>query len=327
MRTVLLTLTLILVGACAGKTPKPNEAPAGLNQEVVTLDQGAEPRSQLRYHGASGRTERLLLRLSLANFIETRFAAAGGRAPLLDLVLHAGATYRAEDGGVWGYPVKFEMIGIQGADQLPPEAQAALASELAPITRTTAVFEIDDRGITRSAKVNVPPEASPRLLTLLGNLRTTLLAAALPAEAVGIGARWQAERVVHVGELKVPQTVTYTLLAREEDTLRIGISLRQSATPQQFVLGLDGSKLQVEAYEVNAVGSTLVDLHGFAPLSEIHAVSQMRATLQRGTEVEPVAVNGDLTILIAPLPEGAVPAPVSEEAPPAAAAAPGTSGT
>ncbi|HEX6240515.1 MAG TPA: hypothetical protein VFZ61_06460, partial [Polyangiales bacterium] len=283
--------------------------------------------AQLRYHGASGRTERLLLRLSLANFIETRFAAAGGRAPLVDLVLHAGATYRAADGGVWGYPVKFEMIGIQGADQLPPEAQEKLTSELAPITRTTAVFEIDDRGITRNAKVNVPPEASPRLLALLGNLRTTLLAAALPKENVGIGARWQAERIVHVGELKVPQTVTYTLLAREEDVLRIGISLRQSATPQEFTLGLDGTKLQIEAYEVNAVGSTLVDLHGFAPLSEIHAVSQLRATLQRGAQVEPVAVNGDLTILIAPLPEGAGPAPASQEAAPAAAAAPGTTGT
>jgi hypothetical protein len=219
------------------------------------------------------------------------------------------------------------MIGIQGADQLAPEAQAALATELAPITRTTAVFEIDDRGITRSAKVNVPPEASPRLLAMLGNLRTTLLAAALPQEAVGIGARWQAERIVHVGELKVPQTVTYTLLAREDDVLRIGISLRQSATPQEFVMGLDGSKLHVEAYEVNAVGSTIVDLHGFAPLSEIHAVSQMRATLTRGAEVEPVAVNGDLTILIAPLPEGVGPAPAADQAPPAEAAAPGTTGT
>lgn len=330
MRTLPFILIALLT-ACAGNTPKPNDAPAGLNQEVQLLDKGAAPLKQLRYHGASGRTQRLLLRISLANFVETRFAAVGGRAPLLDLVMQAGATYRGQEEGVWGYPVHFEMIGVQGADQLPEESQRALASELAPIARATGVFEIDDRGITRSAKVNVPPEASPRLLALLGNLRTTLLAAALPREDVGIGARWQAERIVHVGELKVPQTVTYTLLGREEDVLRIGISLRQSATPQEFTLGLDGSKLLIEAYEVNAVGSTVVDLHSFAPLSEVHAISQMRATLQRGGQVEPVAVNGDLTILIAPLPEGVgavppqdAPSPPADAAVPAAPAAPGT---
>jgi hypothetical protein len=95
------------------------------------------------------------------------------------------------------------------------------------------------------------------------------------------------------------------------------------------MLGLDGSKLTIEAYVVNAVGSTVVDLHGFAPLSEIHAVSQMRATMQRGGQIEPVAVNGDLTILIGPLPEGVVPAQQPAAAPGAdqAPAAPSATGT
>jgi hypothetical protein len=319
---------ILLLAACAGKTPKPNDAPAGLNQDVVLLDQGAEPRAKIRYHGASGRTDRLLLRISLANFIETRVGAAGGRAPLLDLVLHVGASFRGAEEGLWGYPMRFEMIGLTGAEELPAEARDALVAELVPITRTTAVFEIDDRGITRSANVSVPAEASPRLLTMLGNLRTTLLAAALPVEDVGIGARWQAQRMVTVNEMHVPQTVTYTLLGREEDVLRIGIALQQSAAPQEIVLGLDGSRLMVEAYEVNAVGTTLVDLHAFAPMAEVHAVSQMRATVQRGGRSEPIGISGDLTILIAPLPEGvgaAPSAPAPDAAPAAADAGPAPS--
>jgi hypothetical protein len=142
---------------------------------------------------------------------------------------------------------------------------------------------------------------------MLGNVRTTLLAAALPKEAIGVGARWQAERIITVGGMKVPQTVTYTLLEREEDVLRLGISVHQSAKPQEFPMGMDGTTMHIEAYEVNAVGTTVVDLHGFAPLSELHAVSQMRATVHRGTAVEPVAVNGDLKILIAPLPKDIAP--------------------
>jgi hypothetical protein len=321
MRHTILAL-LTLLAACASTQPKPSEAPAGIDLEVTVLEPGAEPRQQIRYHGSSGRTERLLLRLSLANFIQTQAGSAGGASPVLDLVMHVGATYRGSEGsGLWGYPLKFEMIGVNGADGLEPAALDALAAELEPIARTRGIFEIDNRGITRSAELTIPPEASPRLLTMLGNVRTTLLAAALPKEAVGVGARWQAERIVKVGGMKVPQTVTYTLVERDGDVLHLGISARQSAVPQEFPHGIDGSVIKLQAYEMTAVGNSVVDLHGFAPMSELHATSEMRASLHRGALVEPIAMSGDLTIVIAPLPEGALKAQ-QEAAPPPPAADP-----
>jgi hypothetical protein len=315
MRRTLLGL-MMLLSACAAKTPKPNDAPSGIDLNVVLLEPGAEPREQVRYHGASGKSERLLLRLSLANFIETRAGAALAAAPVLDLVLHVGATYRSEVQGVWGYPMRMDMIGVNGAEQLDEQAKAALLAELAPISQVRGIFEVDDRGITHNAELSIPPGASPRLLTLLGNVRTTLLAAALPHEPIGVGARWQADRVIKVGQMTVPQTVTYTLLDREDDVLRLGVSVHQSAKPQEFPLGLDGSMFHLEAYEVSAVGSAVVDLHGLAPLSELHALSQLRATISRAGQVEPVAMNGDLTIQIAPLPSSVqVQAPVDSAAP------------
>ena len=46
-------------------------------------------------------------------------------------------------------------------------------------------------------------------------------------------------------------------------------------------------------------------------MSELHALSQLRATITRAGQVEPVAMNGDLTIQIAPLPSSVqVQAPV-----------------
>ena len=315
MRTTILVL-LTLLGACAAKTPKPNDAPGALNLDVVLLDPGAEPRSEVRYHGASGKTDRVLLRLSLANFLETSAGTAAVATPVLDLVLHLGATYRGDTEGVWGYPIRMEMIGINGADQLSDEQRAKLVAELAPVSQVKGVFELDERGITRNAEVSMPPGVSPRLLTLLGNVRTTLLAAALPKEAVGIGARWEAQRIIKLGQMNVPQTVTYTLLDRDQDVLRLGVAVRQSAKPQSFSIGLDGTTFDLESYEMSAVGSVIVDLHGLAPLAEMHALSQMRATMRRAGEAAPVAMSGDGTILIAPLPAGIGEAPVPESVPP-----------
>lgn len=297
-------ILLASLAACAGRTPAPKDAPAGINVDVKTLYDGAEPREELRYHGAVGTLEHLLVRLSLATFVETRTASAAISSPVLELVMRVGDTYRGEGERTWGYPIRFEIIGITGAESLSEKAHEALSQELLPIAKAEGVFEIDDRGITRRADVTVPPGASPRLLAMLGNIRTTLLSAALPKEAVGRGARWEVDRLVKVGPVMVPQTVTYTLLDRAGDVLRLGVSLRQSADAQSVPLSSDGTTLELEAYEVSAVGSTIVNLAGFAPLSEVRGVSQMRGTLRRGAAIEPFAIDGDVIIQIAPLPEG-----------------------
>jgi hypothetical protein len=319
MRTSTLLLLLAL-GACAAKTPKPNDAPSALNQEVALLDPGAEPRAEVLYHRTPGQSERVLLRLSVAHLLETQAGEGVSATPVVDLVLHLGSTYRGE-GGAWGYPMRIEMIGVQGAEQLSEEQRARLSAELAPIGEVQGVFELDDRGITRKAQVTPPAGVSPRLLALLGNLRTGVLAAALPREPIGIGARWETDRIMHIGRMSVPQTVTYTLLARELDELRIGVTVRQSAKAQSFQMGLDDTTLNIESYELSAVGTLVMELHHLAPLSELRVLSQMRATLQRAGKLEPVAMSGEGAILIAPVPAGVGAAPGAEPARPHAGAA------
>jgi hypothetical protein len=301
----IVPILIILFAACGGEAPKVNDSRSAINLDVTMLDAGAEPRQELRYQRAAGRNERLLLRLSLANLLETRVGSAVAVTPVLDLVLGVGPTYQAKEAGVWGYPIHFELIGVHDTDGLSTDERNALVEELTPVAHAQGTFEIDERGITRNAQVTIPPDMSPRLVSLLGNIRTTLVSSALPKEAIGIGARWQTDRIVKVGELSVPQTVVYTLLGREGDLLRIGVSLRQSATPQQFTLGEHGAVFKLEAYEGSAVGTVLVDLHGFVPLTDVHGQSQMRATVQRGDQSEPMSVSGDVSIQIAPLPADA----------------------
>jgi hypothetical protein len=91
--------------------------------------------------------------------------------------------------------------------------------------------------------------------------------------------------------------------------------VRQSAKPQSFPIALDDTTFALESYEMNAVGSTVMELHRLAPLSEVRAVSQMRAAVHRAGAVEPVAISGEATILIAPLPAGVGEAPLPESAP------------
>jgi hypothetical protein len=318
MRKLVFALCL-LIPACAASTPEVKEAPFGLNLEVVTKSLGSEPRAPLRYMGRPGQTQRLLLRLSLSSFVSTSMAFADAQLPVVDLVAVVGESFRGTEPGTWGYPITFELIRIEEEDKLDEAARAVLMEELKRLNQVTAAYEIDDRGITRKASVSVPKKVSPRLLALLGNIRTTLLAAALPREDVGIGARWEVDRILSLGDLKVPQTVTYSLLARDSERVRIGVSVRQSAAPQQFPLD-EGVTLTVEAYEVSAVGTTLVDLRNFAPYGEMHGLSQMRARVSKGAEAEDISLDSDLMVTLAPLPaeaptQAAAPAPAPAPTP------------
>ena len=311
----------LVLAACAGTTPEAKEAPGGVNLEPVTLDRGAEPRGPLRYMAKQDQNQKLLLRLSLGSFVETQLAYAEAELPIVDLIAAVGPSFRTEQPNIFGYPIRFEFVRIEGGEGLDEQTRGEVMAEMAHLTETSAVFEIDDRGITRKATVSISKKASPRMMTLLGNIRTTLLSAALPVEDVGIGARWQVDRVLEVGGMKVPQQVTYSLLGRDSEHLRIGVTVRQSAPPQQFALGAEGGdKLIVEAYEVSAVGVTLVDLREFAPLGELHGLSQIRGTYTTATASTPFLVNSDLMVQLAPLPaEAAVPAPAAATPAPAAA--------
>jgi hypothetical protein len=292
----------VVLAACAGSKHKVETAPSGVGLKTELLEAGAEPREKLRYQRAPGLTEALVIRLGLASLVQTSQADAALQAPVLTLGLTMGATNEIEK-GVWRYPFAFRVIGIQTPDGSSAVLDEATAKELAPIASVTGAFEVDDRGITRKADVVVPPDASPRLLALLGNIRTSLISVPLPEDAVGVGARWKVTRLHSVGQIQTTQEVTYALLEKKDRLLRFAVTLTQNASPQHVKFD-DQTTLDVESYQVSATGSLLMSLDGITPLSETRGTSDLRATLRHGDKSEPVAMMGSVDVVTAPLASG-----------------------
>jgi hypothetical protein len=308
MRTkTLLTCGLLLMQlSCAKQTPKPQEAPSGINLQAQLLEPGAEPREQLRYKRADGLTENLIVELSLATLLETTGASALVEAPVLALGLTMGevrCTTAPEP--LCNYPFRFRVIGVKMPEGASEDAAAELGRAVAPLGAVTGTFEVDSRGVTRRADVDVPPGVPPRLLTLLGNIRTSLISVPMPEEAVGVGARWQVQRLHNVGKIKTTQTLVYSLLERKDRVLRLGVTLRQSADPQEVAYD-EATSLKVESYEFSGTGSMVMNLDALTPLSEIRGNSELRGTVSHGTQSEALAVAGSIEAVVAPLPADAL---------------------
>jgi hypothetical protein len=297
-----LCLSGLVLAGCTKTKPGVQAAPLGVGLQTEVMEAGAEPREKLRYQRAPGLTENLVIEFGLASLVETRVGSAASEAPVLSLGLTMGAVSRVSE-DVWKYPFAFRVIGVkmpEGAD----EAQAdEVARTVAPLAAVTGEFEVDERGITRHANVVVPSELPPRLVGLLGNIRTSLVSVPLPEEPVGIGARWKVQRLHQVGRIETTQTVVYTLLERQERVLRLGVTLQQTAAPQNVVFDKDLT-FAVEAYEVSGTGNMLMSLDAIIPLGELRGTSDLRGTLRSGTSSEPLRASGAVQVVVAPVEPG-----------------------
>lgn len=302
VRKILVCGLLITLLGCTKTKSEVRAVPSGIGLETQVLETGAEPREALRYKRVTGLTEDLIIEVGLASFLQAGEDAAPIASPVLALGLNIGSTSCSTDGACM-YPISFRIIAVRMPEGASPADAAATESAIAALAQVTATFEVDARGITRRADVVIPTTVSTRLATLLGNIRTALISVPLPEEAVGIGARWQVERLHEVAGIKTKQTIVYSLLEREGRILRLGMTLQQSAAPQEVPFDSE-SAFQVEAYEVSGTGSMLMSLDALTPLSEVHANSELRGIVRRGTQSEPLRMAGSGDVIVAPVGAG-----------------------
>jgi hypothetical protein len=305
---------LVAIAGCASASARPTDATArntaapdtksephsplddALNVEVLAL--GAPPREKLRYQFPQGRSERLIIQLSLSSLLESPSTTLALDGVVLDLALILGSSYEVSE-GLWACPLRLEVLRLSTPPTFDEQQRAALMTEVAPLSLVTGVFEFDAQGLMHEAVLTVPPEVGPRLLAVIGNVRTSLVSAPFPVEPVGVGARWRVRRTLDVGPMEVTQLVTYTLVQRMGSSLRIGLTLQQSAHPQELFLDAEGTRLSVESYEVSSSGSSLVDLETIAPLAALRGNSELHATLHRGGKSAPISLHGDMFVNVA----------------------------
>jgi len=291
---------LLLTGlaGCGGSAPAAKEAPAGVGLSTELASDGNEPREKLRYTRTPGLSEDLVIEFGLASLLETNTEAALVKPPQVALGMNVKTAKCS--GSTCTYAFDFRVIAVQMPEGASEEAKASVAATIAPLGQVTGVFDVNERGITEHADVKVPPETPPRLLALIGNIRTSLIAVPLPEEAVGIGAQWKVKRLHNVGPIQTTQTVSYSLLERQGDVLRIGVTLQQEGSPQEVNAAKDLS-FKVETFQVSGTGSMLVNLKGITPLAELKANSTMRGELVEAGKSAPFQVSGAIDLVVHPV--------------------------
>jgi hypothetical protein len=222
-------LAAVLLAACATVPPPPPDEPAlPSDPQVVLLAPGAEPRALLRYrmqpgHSTLGMDMEMDMAMMeqkidtppirVAMDIDDREVAPNGTSHVLLKVTRA------------------EVVPRPGDD---PGMLSRLNEAVGAVLGMTTDMKITARGFARDVKVTVPLGMKPEMQSMMQNMRTFTqqLAAAFPAEPVGVGARWKIATALDSGPLKVSQTIEVTLEKREPTAVTLAMAITQNAPPQ-----------------------------------------------------------------------------------------------
>ncbi len=229
---------------------------------VLLLDAGAEPQALLRYKIAEGTTTKSNMDFTMATLAKTSESAALSVVPGVRLHIVSGPAMATEQG------VKFEVKITKAEAAIPqgldPEVAKELQESAAILDDVGGTVEMNDRGVSLSTELNdraKSPDIPLRLLMMIVNARTTLSRVVLPAEAVGLGARWEARKELQLYGFKVQQVDTYTLVERVGDEIKLNVVVTQNALPQSVAFPDEEIAISVEQMSANANGEIILNLN------------------------------------------------------------------
>ena len=286
VRGLILFSALLVLASCKKDGSSATGADANADP-VLLLEAGAEPQAPLRYKIADGTTTKSNMDFTIATLATTSESAALSVVPGVRLHIVSGPAMATENG------VKFEVNITKAEAAVPQGVDPKLAEELrqsaAILDDVGGTVEMNDRGISLSTQLNdkaKSPDLPLRLLMMIVNARTTLSRVVLPAEPVGLGARWEARKELTLYGFKVQQVDSYTLVERVGDEIKLNVNVTQNALPQSVDFPEDGVSIAVEQMVANARGEIILNLNALESDAAAagEATDKLTVTGPEGTE-------------------------------------------
>lgn len=241
--------------------------------QVTLLSAGAGKKAPLRYQLAAGSKQTLTMTMDmqLAMFLRAEPGAAEtplprARAPKTRFTIDLNITSVAADGDLtltYRYR-RFEVLPDAAVAQ---EILAATAKSLAELEGVAGHMVVSSRGFVKEHRLDLPATLSPQAKESLKSFKRSMgqMAAPLPQEPVGKGARWQVKTQIELNGAVLDVVTVSKLVERKGKRAKLELAIEQTSGRQ--ALEVNGIKSELVSALFTASGLTLIDLGALAPRS------------------------------------------------------------
>ncbi|HWL61524.1 MAG TPA: hypothetical protein VNQ32_01885 [Steroidobacteraceae bacterium] len=203
-------------------------AHAQSSSTVTLLQPGTGQLQPLRYRFQSGRSETAKMDTTM----QLTMVASGMQVPMgastpISIQIQLRTAEVGADGSA---KMRFEVISAEAGGDSATAAQ--LNPTLASMKGLSGSYSLDTRGQVSGSQMGAP-RAAAGIAPTAEDLQEQMqqLALPLPAEPVGIGARWRAIQQTSANGLEVTQTTEYTLRSRNADEAEVEVKIIDVSLP------------------------------------------------------------------------------------------------
>lgn len=255
---------------------------------VEVLENGAEPRTPLRFEFTEGAPFRVEMVMKVGIEIEIDGQVLPSTAVPATRVVMAGKIDRVEDDTA-EYSFRYEDVTVEPDAGIDPQVVQAMEGAFAAVDGVSGTAAVTTRGATSRAEVDTSTIADPTAKSTLDSLTSQMssLTVPFPAEAVGVGARWRGTSAVTLNGVETRATTTYTLAQREGNTFRVELDQDVSASSGEVDVPEmpAGASAEIVSYDVANNGFVAGTLDSVMPTSsELRGGGDIQMRIRQGQE-------------------------------------------
>jgi hypothetical protein len=247
---------------------------------VKLLDPGHEPRRALRYTWHAHRKEQMAVVLRTAISLEANGARREAPLPPLRILVAIDPQAIAPDGAL-GFSWHVTAAASDPDAGVSDDLAQGWAAQIVPVEHLSGTGVVTAHGISRAIALDpgTAGDAGPdaemvvQVLQLLVNV-----AAPLPEEPVGKGARWQKLSSLDAKNGHATQTDTFTLTDLQGDQGALDDVVAQTSSPQNLppLVGIDsGPPARIDSVLMSGSSRTRFELTRLVPQSSLDATTSM----------------------------------------------------
>lgn len=282
-------------------TPAPvaSTTPQVTATQIKLLEAGAEPRQTLRFHPKLGSEQAIVMS------VKTALDSGLGKAmvmPTVKLTINTTVKSVSADGNIAYELAVTDASAMEDPDAMP-EITALLKTSLEEAKGVVITGTLSDRGIPIGAgKAKTTSSSNPQARQFIEQMRESVssLVCPLPAEAIGVGAKWEAKMPLKSQGMTIQQTVNYEVASIKEDNLQTKFSIAQTATNQKMESpAMPGMKLEIPQMTGTITGTSGFSLtHPFP--SQATMDSRSEVLIKMGAQKQSMTMKSDTNVRIEP---------------------------
>jgi len=247
-------------------TPTAQDAPT-----ITLTNPGAEPRKQLRFTSTKGFHQDALMTMDMTMALDMGVQKLPKTIlPTTKMIMDSTVTEVSGDGDIH-YEFKLRDIEVVPREGAPDAMISSMKTALAGMDGLSGSSTVSNRGVVKTATFKIPDSLPQQMRQTMDSLQESVgqVAVPLPAEAVGVGATWEAVSQITRGNgINMTQKTSYELVSLVDSRVKLKIQLTQTAAPQTIKApGMPaGAEAKLVNLESSGTGITELDLGMLAPV-------------------------------------------------------------